>query len=694
MSKPPLDRPARTLDAGGTNPLSSLSSTPVLSLAVAPRSTHFKSWKTRLAFALVFFQISCNAALLFVTLQTVRLGVRISGYNWRVNDGDIITAIELFSKLLIAITLLLSGWAMSQHWGRRLRDPVTGTGLAELESLGVFQSVVAIPRVLIHAIQNRFVTSNRLYFLLACSSIFLQLYSTALVTLATPLLTYVDLPPQSFYTIDNSPGFMTKYINGLCTPGSQKPSCSPFILTETATRDARTVPSKGGFCSVADVWQPILTDHNDGWGHWINGILWLGPLGPSGYSNFTGVAMYGLNLAAVDDAIFMLLDGWNSITTTVQFNTTVPVLTSSCISDVPSVPSIFTLTIQNQTYQLPSALPSLRDDQVVGHVFNSSLLLSFGAGANEPTKHCIVKLMFQNATLGVQGRNNTLDGSPNAYFVTHTDIYRSSEQVPTQDDLGAKMFFTLWLEGMGWGQTPSSSPLAKFFGGLKPAEHWNYTLKDSTYDWSEEGSDPYYPCDTFQGPLEYSALTMFSAGASAAFSSLFDPGVNDQDDPIYSTPEAPEINCTVQTQEFYIGHRSPTRYFFMFIIVFESCFAIGCLYVITQQGWLPDWTGPTTLIVGALRSDSSDSLLRVSGDGSLHPSSRVWECSLMITEASGGIGDSLAITLVPSAVKSVGHGDAIASSGKNSEGEQLLLEGCQRGQGDIPSQQSEAPAQG
>lgn len=605
-----------------------------------PRTNHSKDGRTYAAILLAALQLSCNAGILFATIQTHQFGAHILKDNWWISwwisDHNVISIVEFFSKVLVAITALLAGWASSQFWGRRLCDPGSSAGIAELQSLDAFNSIITVPKVINHVARNHYISVRKLYGLLAVCAILLHPYSTALVTLVTPVVHPIEDSSGS-YSFNRS-DFMTNYgYNDPCFSYEDDPSgketCLSRTLVASAQEDIQNYDSSYRFTEPSqytngNVWRESWINYN--FITVIVGHIYFGLIDNS--SQASGVAMYGINAATAEAASrgFALDDDddnelpslWDSVDTRVQVDTTIPVLTSQCIQENTTADTS-SITIRNDTFLLPIPVPSLDDGQIVTQMAsdNATFVLSLGAINGTSKKHCAIHLFFQNTTLDIFG------GSIIPYSLVPTQIYIDQASNPwdygvftdwTQNGQYLTTFSRAWSEGMGWSVNPSTSSLTKLLSKSP-------ILADSPLK-SKQSHDP----------LEFYTLVLLSSGISAAFPREVSVGKSNHRN--ISTR-----NYTVIKEEYYIGFRSPLRSFLMFIIVFDSIFVLGCLIIIMQQGWHPDWADPTILLCAALQShsnkldsDEDKHLLRVKSNGTLFPASNMWKVSFTLEETKDG----------------------------------------------------------
>ena len=209
--------------------------------SLSRRSTVTQSWrksfKLHRILSLAVFNIVCNVAILCAVFHTFRFGAFITNESWWITDNNLLSVIEFTAKLPAASTVFIGGLAASRLWSSNLEDALSAAGITEPQSLNVFSSVLAIPRVVSYIIQSRYVSARKPYLLIVLSAILLRFYSTAIVTLLTPALTFVQNPTAT-YQFTELP-FMTQpgYGNRCNLPyisGNEVQSCLQIMLAGSA----------------------------------------------------------------------------------------------------------------------------------------------------------------------------------------------------------------------------------------------------------------------------------------------------------------------------------------------------------------------------------------------------------------------------------------------------------------------------
>ena len=129
---------------------------------------------------------------------------------------------------------------------------------------------------------------------------------------------------------------------------------------------------------------------------------------------------------------------------------------------------------------------------------------------------------------------------------------------------------------------------------------------------------------TAQDALEAYILVMLGNGISAGFAKERVPLEGNSGGTVTRT-------YTIEKREFYIGERSLIRYFWMFIIAFDSVFILCCLGVIMRWGWLPDWTDPSVVLSVALSSQPpSIPAIRMTSRGQLRLEPDTWRTTFTV----------------------------------------------------------------
>ncbi|KAJ3489289.1 hypothetical protein NLI96_g2221 [Meripilus lineatus] len=531
-----------------------------------------KSLRSQRVVALVVFNLLFNGAILYATFHTFTFGALITNETSWITDNRLLPLIEFTAKLPAASTAFVGGLAASQLWSKKLLNARSGAGIAELQSLNAFSSSLTIPRVLLYLIEGRYILARKLYTLIAFAAILLQFYSTAIVTLITPSLTFVP-STLTTYQFTELP-FMTEPVDGYrCLQSydsdNEVKSCLQLMLVGSALVDIDNY--NGSWTWSGDESYPLWTEVDIIYsGGFIGGAVPVGPL--NGVDLTNGALTVGLNIATIE----RLLDMdriWGSAETQINVGTTAPLLTCRCEKVPRSSDNISTVAIGADTYDIEEPIPLLQDGQAVGQVTsnNLTLLLSFGNELPNSTTHCAIDLMLApaNITIYYSTLPHGILSSVVAYpsldpweFGNLTDFIRAGAS-PMRN------FSDYWLGGIGWSPSPSRSAVASFLAGLPIGMETSTAL-------ATNGSF-----------LEYYVLTMLASGISMAFPPENSPTNS-------SLPSARSYQ--VWTRQYFIGLRTHFQRFLTFVVFFDCAFVICCLVIILRDGWYPDWTDPATLM--------------------------------------------------------------------------------------------------
>lgn len=545
-----------------------------------------KSFELHRIFALTAFNIVCNVAILYAIFHTFKFGVLITNGSWWITDNNLLSVIEFTAKLPTASTVLIGGLAASRLWSSNLEDALSAAGIAEPQSLNVFSSVLAIPRVVSYIVQSRYVFARKPYLLIVLSAILLRFYSTAIVTLLTPALTFVKNPTAT-YQFTELP-FMTQpgYGNRCNLPyisDNEVQSCLQIMLAGSALVDVDGY--NGTRAWSEDGLQPLWTKVDIAFpslaagagGDFVVGAIPLGPL--NGIDLTNGVLMTGLNLATIERLLGQDNSRFrDSVEFLIQVETSTPLLTCRCGNTPRLSDNVSSITIGVDAYYLSTPVPSLQDGEAVGQVTpdNATLLLSFGTKQRNAATHCAINLTLKQVDITIHG-SSPQTGIPSSVVASPshnpwelgnlTDLSHVANS-PMRD------FSNYWLGGIGWSTSPNKSAVASLLAGLPIGTG---TIAGSGHNASY---------------LEYHLLTMLASGISMGFPPEHPPS------PLSSTNSTRSYN--VKKREYYIGLRTHFQTFLVFVIIFDCVFVICCLVIITQDGWYLDWTDSATLVRASL----------------------------------------------------------------------------------------------
>lgn len=523
--------------------------------------------------------IALNVFVAFMAISTKSFGSQVLEPNrWYLSDNNIVTICNIVATVLNIMTMTLATQATSRIWNRRVRSDVgEGAGLAELQTLGIFQSFMTLYTSVMHLLRNRYIGARDLYIFLAFGAIFQHLYTTALVSLINPTLTSVRLPPRS-YRFQSLPFMEQPGFGDRCRTLSNsvyREACLQIMLSGNTLIDVNNYNGRSLRGEIYDgsLWAGVnITFTTKGF---IAGRLPLGPLNNEDLSD--GSALFGLNIGTIERLISFGTDEgaiWDSIHSAVTVKTAVPILTSQCTS-LPYAGNTGTriVHIHCRDYYLLVPVPDLDEGEVTGQVTQdaTTLLLSFGDNATSSNIHCAVnlKLTMMNIKL-------VSDASNELFFATiPDDPWKLGDinklESPQGDFTPLKNFAKIWLGGLGWSESPTRSSLATFLGRLPI------------------GSDldpPAYPSDNKF--LEYYTLVMLASGISAAF-----PPETDSNQ---ASTKSSLREFHAQKQEFYIGITTKRQYAFLIILALNAIYLIYFAVEIVSHGWFPDWTDPAWIV--------------------------------------------------------------------------------------------------
>ncbi|KAJ3486179.1 hypothetical protein NLI96_g4407 [Meripilus lineatus] len=558
--------------------------------------------RSRKKFALLvllsLIQIGCNVGILYASKHTYRFGARITKETWWISDNRLISVVEPFSKLLHTITALVGGWTISLLWSRRLSQPESTAGLAELQSFSIFESIPTILSSLGHIFHHHYLSAQWLYAAVISCAILFQLYSTAIITLITPSITLVNHPVATYpYTSQefmSSPGFGYRCQSSSADPNLVR-TCLEVTLSGTASIDAETLNGNKSWGNTGpnSLWIEIRTSYMTP--YFLAGVAV--PLGPYNNRDLSeGAMIYGVNMATVERLADPYSRIWDSLQFALTVTTALPVLTCQCVRQDPGSTTITSITIQGFTYQLPNGVPQLQAGQIIAQVTpdNLTLILSIPPSPGQSgNKHCAINFEFQSADLSLIGTNvqdlyvpDTLLVYPFGNPWDQRDFANSHRT----DRQSMHDFADYWLAGLGWSGNVSQSALVDHFSALPIGTGELGAYSDVV-------------------PLEYYLLAMLLNGISAGFSPEETP------DSSSDVASIGQRTFVYNKAEYYLGVTSRWQYFYVAIIILNTCFIAFCLMTILRYGWYPDWTDPVTIAQAMLCSDPSSE--------SVHPSKSI-----------------------------------------------------------------------
>ncbi|KAJ3489290.1 hypothetical protein NLI96_g2222 [Meripilus lineatus] len=547
------------------------------------RFTIAKTWrrpsKVYRVFALASFNIACNVAILYAAFHTYRFGASITNGSWWITDNTLLSIIEFAAKLPAASTVSIGRLAVSHLWSREWANMLSGTEIEELRSLNVFGSVLSILRAVSRIVRGCCVFAQKPYSLMVLSAILLLFYSTAVVTLATPALIFVNGPIVT-YTFAELP-FMTQpgYGNRCIPPSpsnSEARSCLQLMLAENAMTDVggyngtQTWSEDGSY----PLWTKLDITFNSGDAE-KGSIVSAIPLGPTNGVDLTdGVFVIGSNMATVESLLNKTDSMFRESTEfLIQVGTTVPLLTCRCEKVPRSSDNISTVTISGDAYTLIPPIPLLQDGEAVGQVTadDATLLLSFGGQESKSITHCAIDLILKPVDMTIHS-SSPHSNIPSSAVVSPSQNpweLRDITALPHDRHSSMQNFSDYWMGGIGWSTSPKRSAIVSFLAGLPIGT-------GTAEGFAKNGSY-----------LEYSVLTMLASGVSMGF-----PPEHPISASTSSLPSTSLRSYRVIKREYYIGLQTRFQAFLTFVVIFDCIFVVCCLVVIIQDEWYPVWTDP------------------------------------------------------------------------------------------------------
>ncbi|KAJ3481193.1 hypothetical protein NLI96_g7818 [Meripilus lineatus] len=501
---------------------------------------------------------------------------------------------------------MLGGWVVSHLWSRRLSRPGSSAGLAELQSLSMFQSVPTIYRSIRHLLGGRYISARWLYGVLITSAILLQLYSIAVAALMTPSLTETERTMTAPF-LPSTPSFD---VIANCNPDAS--TCLDTALSARALSDAmafdynryRLPPG-----SSRAAWLEADSTYN------VQRltIQVAFPLGPiNGHNLSDGGALWGIDLATVLSITSIPDEGlphppksvWDSASFVIPFWSMLPSLQCLCGLNPNNVSHI---TIHNHEYVLASPITFDIANGGAGEIAgrltddNNTLVLAFYPSLppnnDSSITYCATQLRFASMPLEILGIPATLGQySPGADTIIVApfpptqgrdfDVSNFADGIPrniSKPPVPLTSFAESWLRGLGWGDKPATSPIVDLL---------RRTEIGTGFD------DGRMPTQMF---LEHYILVMLANGISSIFSSLlFEQGIQ------APPPSFDAGNGTIQFKvfkmQYFIGIKTALQWFFLVVVIFDTIFVSFCLFIILWNGWYPDFSDPVTLAQVALSS--------------------------------------------------------------------------------------------
>ena len=543
---------------------------------------------------LAFFPLSTDLIVLFVTFHKFKFGAQVVGQNWPIHDSSITQIISVLSTLLRAITAYLGGLAITQLWAREVfqqRPGGKGGTLAELQSLGVFQSTPVMIIAFWHFVNGRFYPRWIPWMFSLISAIFILLYPTALITLGSPTLTRVQNSLTTYQYTDlpfmTNPGYC-----GRCSGVDSHEACLGNLIAGSAMTDIGSFdPTLAPFPIISPpqnpLWMALRTAYSTFTTIQVSSNL--GPLNNIDMSS--GAILMAQNFGTLER---LLADGgktppthksvFDSAAFSIGVNTTTPFLISQCIIIEQNGIEVSAITIRNATYHLPTPVALVNERSVVAQITsdNMTLIISFKPDGTSDNIHCAIRLGLRLGRVFINGASS-ISAYPFEDPWDWGDLSRMEKNrlSPIGD------FAAVWLRGMGWNGTAVRNSVSE-------------VLTSSRLSVGTDSIDNNNVMD--KGFAEYYTLAMLSGGINIAFP-------QETLDPTASEGTLATRSYQVTKTQYYVGLITPSRRFWIFAIFFNFIFILVCLVIIfVLGGWLPDWTEPITLLCTTLLDDNGDCL--------------------------------------------------------------------------------------
>lgn len=479
----------------------------------------WKDIRTYVVIVALTVLLLCNITILIVTFRKTKVGPDLQAFSMglKIPDDDIITVVQIFARILEAITLSLAGFALAQLWSGRLfrQDVAGGARLADLQTLGMFQSFAAMIRALAHIITGRFFDRTWIYIPLLISALILQLYPPALVSLAIPTLQTFKEDPVIFSRTD-LPFMVLPYFATPCQPvlsdGDEfddevARSCLGDLFASGALADLVSFSAFNPFpldWGVIDIdpqlWIGVPSTYS--WASPNASYVLLNPLGPiDPLDTSAGSILFAQNFGVMHD----LLHGGmvTSVSTLVdhagdrplisdaevEIWTTVPILTAQCAASDSSPQHSPNVTIGNNTYSLPKAIQPLKEGEIVAQVTTDQLSIVVSIEWLTLRIDCATSMMLRNGTISITASQSRFDSVPLQAPLTRdgaaillangTDPLDVIVQGDNTRTGGISPFADIWLSGMGWSEVPTDDSVSSFI-----SHSFDYIDSDASSNYS------------------------------------------------------------------------------------------------------------------------------------------------------------------------------------------------------------------
>lgn len=552
--------------------------------------------RIRVIFALALFPLVADVVVLYVASRKPKidkqkieraLSFLPEWFGFSFSGSSITQIVSTLSTIFRAITVYLGGLAITQLWAREVflqTSSKRGGTLAELQSLGIFQSPRVIVATFLHLIKGRFLSRRIPWILSLISAVCIGLYPTALITLGTPTLEY-STDSRDIYEYSTLP-FMTNpgYGDRRCKVTDPDGACLGNLIAGSTTTDIGSFNSTPQVNppNVNPLWVDLSTVYSTSppTEVWMN----IGPLNNANMSS--GAILMAQNFGALERFVAHSGD-LSSCETTLDLdildadvNTTTPLLISQCTAIQQTVKELTSITIHNTTYLLPTPIASIDDRSAIGQITpdNMTLIISFKPDRMMSSIHCAIHLGLRpGGRMGIGGDWNALWSTPNE---TPWDWGDGLERTAKSSLQPIGDFAAAWLRGMGWNGIAVRNSVSEILASSQ--------LSVGTDSESNNIVDNRF--------AEYYTLAMLSGAINIAFSpECLDP----------TAPEGTEVTGSYSgtTAQYRLGLASNSFIFWFWVsmILFNFIFICVCVCVIfVLGGWLPDWTEPTTLLCTTL----------------------------------------------------------------------------------------------
>lgn len=544
---------------------------------------------------LALLVIISDIAVLFVTFHKFKFNTRLNTQKFPIHDATALQIVSVASTMLRIIVGYIGAVTIAQSWAHRLCVDGCGDGgggsVAELHSLGIFESISALLNACCHLIRCNFGHRTTIWSLAIVCALHVLLYPTALITLGTPTITSVTGSPTTYQYADlpfmTNPGYGQR-----CDGASNASLCAGNLLAGSAMQDIGAFDPNLEPISLTShddtLWMALRTAYSTSSAVqvWMN----LGPLNNDDLSS--GAILFAQNFGTIErfledgDLVPPPQSSLDVSTFSIDINTTVPFMISRCtlIDQNPSN-GIKNVTINGRSYNVPIPIPLVNDGSVIAQVTTDgmALLISFKPDGTWCNIHCAINLGLRSGRITVT-QTRGIVSYPLENPWEWGDL-RVSKEVSETKLQPITDFAIAWLNGMGWGPSSvrnsvseilTSSHLSVGTGSTPNAVVFNKTF------------------------AEYYTLAILSGGINIAFP------------PERSSPSSSPGNTATRSHrttktQLYLGLITPTRIFWVVIILFNILFMSTCVLIIcTRCGWLPNWGDPVTLLCTVFDDTTED----------------------------------------------------------------------------------------